>query len=193
MAFLKAPSTAQLVPISLLAMDVDGVLTDGGIIWGVDTAGELLELKGFNVRDGLALSMARTVGLEVAWITGRRSAIVEKRAAELGVREVHQGSRDKRRVLHGLLDRRALAPEQALYIGDDLNDLPAFEAAGLRVTVAGAPEELVERADWVTRAGGGAGAVREVVEAVLKAQGRWHQAVEAFLQRLREEQDRPLQ
>lgn len=174
-------------------MDVDGVLTDGGIQWGVGPGGELIELKQFNVRDGLALSMARTVGLEVAWITGRRSAIVEKRAEELGVREVHQGSRDKHAVLTGIMERLGLTPEQVLYVGDDLNDLPAFAAAGICVTVSDAPEELKSRAHWVTETPGGRGAVREIVEAVLKAQGRWDRAVEAFLARLRQEQGRPLQ
>lgn len=174
-------------------MDVDGVLTDGGIGWSAGTAGALVESKSFHVRDGLGISMALTVGLEVAWITGRRSAIVEKRAQELGVREIHQGSRDKRTVLGALIERLGLSQEQVLYLGDDLNDLPAFDAAGVRVTVPEAGPEVLSQAHWVTTAGGGRGAVREVVEAVLKAQGRWEGAVEAFLARLREEQTRPLQ
>jgi 3-deoxy-D-manno-octulosonate 8-phosphate phosphatase (KDO 8-P phosphatase) len=174
-------------------MDVDGVLTDGNVVWGVDEAGKLLELKEFSVRDGLAISLIRTLGYEVAWITGRTSAIVEKRASELGVREVHQGSRNKQAVLAGIMERLGFAREQVLYMGDDLNDLPAFEAAGVRVTVADAATDVRDRADWVTAAAGGAGAVREVIEHLLRTQGRWEEGVEALLARLRTEQSRPLQ
>lgn len=174
--------------VRLLAMDVDGVLTDGTVTWGVDGAGELQELKGFNVKDGLGISLARAAGLEVAWITGRRSAIVERRAAELGVREVAQWARNKRVVLEELTGRLGLAREQVLYIGDDLNDLPAFGAAGIRVAVADAVAEVRQAADWVTKASGGAGAVREVAEQVLRSQGRWEEAVAAFMARLDAEQ-----
>jgi 3-deoxy-D-manno-octulosonate 8-phosphate phosphatase (KDO 8-P phosphatase) len=172
-------------------MDVDGVLTDGSVCWGVEAGGALLELKAFNVKDGLGISLARAAGLEVAWITGRRSAIVEKRAAELDVRYVAQWARNKRRVLEELTARLGLTREQVLYIGDDLNDLPAFAAAGTRVAVADAVAEVQDAADWVTEARGGAGAVREVVERVLRAQGRWDEAMAAFLARLEAEQDRP--
>lgn len=193
MPALKHPPRDLLQPVRVLAMDVDGVLTDGRILWGADSDGDLLELKAFDVRDGLGLGMAQTVGLQVAWITGRTSAIVRKRAEELGVREVHQRSRDKRAVLTGIMERLGLPREAVLYIGDDLNDLPAFDAAGVRVTVPGAPAEVVEQSDWVTQAPGGRGAVREVVETLLKAQGRWEEAVQAFLARLREEQHSVLQ
>lgn len=193
MTVLKHPPRDLLKPVRLLAMDVDGVLTDGRIIWGAEADGSLLELKTFDVRDGLGLGLVQSVGLQVAWITGRTSAIVRKRAEELGVREVHQRSRDKRAVLTGVRERLGLPREAVLYIGDDLNDLPAFEAAGVRVTVPGAPAEVVERCDWVTQASGGRGAVREVVETLLKAQGRWDEAVQAFLARLRDEQHAPLQ
>jgi 3-deoxy-D-manno-octulosonate 8-phosphate phosphatase (KDO 8-P phosphatase) len=179
--------------VRFLAMDVDGVLTNGDVVWGVDEAGEMLELKKFSVRDGLAISLIRTLGYEVAWITGRTSAIVEKRAAELGVREVHQRSRNKQAVLTGIMERLRLRREQVLYIGDDLNDLPAFDAAGVRVTVSDAAADVVRRAHWVTAAPGGAGAVREVIEHLLRTQGRWDEGVEAFLARLRVEQAQPLQ
>ena len=175
----------------LLAMDVDGVLTDGTVSWAVDTSGGLLELKGFNVKDGLGISLALAAGLEVAWITGRRSAIVEKRAAELGVRHVMQWARNKRQVLEELTGSLGLAREQVLYIGDDLNDLPAFAAAGVRVAVADAVAEVRAAADWVTEAHGGSGAVREVVERVLREQGRWDEAVAAFMARLEAEQGGP--
>jgi 3-deoxy-D-manno-octulosonate 8-phosphate phosphatase (KDO 8-P phosphatase) len=168
-------------------MDVDGVLTDGTIAWGVDATGTLSEWKSFSARDGLGLSLARGVGLEVAWITGRASQLVEKRATELDVREVCQGARDKRAVLSALAARLGCARAEVLYIGDDLNDLPAFESAGVTVTVADAASDVRERADWVTEAPGGRGAVREVVERLLKAQGRWDEAVAAFRARLETE------
>jgi 3-deoxy-D-manno-octulosonate 8-phosphate phosphatase (KDO 8-P phosphatase) len=190
---VKTPTASLLENVRLVAMDVDGVLTNGDVVWGVDEAGEMLELKKFSVRDGLAISLIRTLGYEVAWITGRTSAIVEKRAAELGVREVHQRSRNKHAVLTGVMERLRLGREQVLYIGDDLNDLPAFDAAGVRVTVADAPADIQDRADWITQAAGGAGAVREVIETLLRSQGRWEEGVDAFLARLRTEQSQPLQ
>lgn len=179
----------KLKTIRLLAMDVDGVLTDGTILLGTTTSGESLELKGFNVKDGLALGLARAAGLEIAWITGRVSAVVERRAAELGVREVCQWARNKRQALSELSARLGFTREQVLYIGDDLNDVPAFDAAGVRVSVSDAPPYIQVQSDWVTARPGGHGAVREVVEQVLQAQERWDGAVEAFLARLRQEQE----
>lgn len=180
---------AKLQTIRLLAMDVDGVLTDGTIMLGATASGETLELKGFNVKDGLALGLARAAGLEIAWITGRVSKVVERRAAELGVREVCQWARNKRQALTEITARLGLTREQVLYIGDDLNDVPAFEAAGVRVSVSDAPDYIQVQSDWVTVHSGGQGAVREVVERVLQTQGRWEEAVEAFLARLRQEQE----
>ena len=181
----------RLRGIRLLAMDVDGVLTNGSIDLGTLASGESLELKAFNVKDGLGLSLARSAGMEVAWITGRISQVVERRAAELGVREVCQWARNKRQALTEMGQRLGIERSRVLYIGDDLNDLPAFEAAGVTVAVADAVTTVRERADWVTDAPGGAGAVREVVEAVLHAQGRWDAAVHAFLERLEGEHGRP--
>lgn len=180
---------AKLQSIRLLAMDVDGVLTDGTILLGATASGESLELKGFNVKDGLALGLARAAGLEIAWITGRVSAVVERRAAELGVREVCQWARNKRQALSELSARLGFTREQVLYIGDDLNDVPAFDAAGVTVCVSDAPSYLQVRTDWVTTHPGGHGAVREVVERVLRAQNRWDDAVEGFLARLRQEHE----
>lgn len=188
---LKPAPAEKLNSVRLIAMDVDGVLTDGAVTWAVDPGGTYTELKSFDVKDGLGLGLALAAGLEVAWITGRLSPIVERRAAELGVRHLRQWSRNKRRSLLEVTERLALRPEQVLYVGDDLNDLPAFDAAGVRVAVADAVAQVRERADWITRAPGGRGAVREVVEAVLRAQGRLEQAVAAFLARLEAEHDRP--
>jgi 3-deoxy-D-manno-octulosonate 8-phosphate phosphatase (KDO 8-P phosphatase) len=180
----------KLLPIRLLAMDVDGVLTDGTITWAVlPGGGEAFETKSFHVQDGLAFSVAQGSELRVAWITGRRSAVVERRAQELGVGAVYQGARDKAAVLAAIVAREGLATEEVAFLGDDLNDLPAFQIAGLRIAVGDAAPELVALADWVAQRPGGRGAVREVVEGILRAQGRWEAAVARYLSRLRDEQE----
>jgi 3-deoxy-D-manno-octulosonate 8-phosphate phosphatase (KDO 8-P phosphatase) len=180
----------KLLPIRLLAMDVDGVLTDGTITWSAPAGGgEAYETKSFHVQDGLAFSVARGTSLQMAWISGRQSAVVERRARELGVVEVHQGARDKQAVLKSILAGSNLAPREVAFLADDLNDLPAFQVAGLRIAVGDAAPELRAIADWVVERPGGRGAVREVVEGILRAQGRWDAAVELFLARLREEQE----
>jgi 3-deoxy-D-manno-octulosonate 8-phosphate phosphatase (KDO 8-P phosphatase) len=172
-------------------MDVDGVLTDGTIVWSArPQGGAVLETKSFSVRDGLGLSMARIAGLQVAWITGRTSSVVERRAIELGVTELHQWARNKALVLEEIKGRHALPAAAVAFIGDDLNDVPAFKAAGLRIAVADAAPELQALADWTTQAPGGRGAVREVVEAILRAQGRWEEIVARYYQQLEQEQER---
>src|SRR5438552_2564903 len=171
-------------------MDVDGVLTDGTIVWTArPQGGSVVETKSFSVKDGLGLSLARTAGLPVAWITGRTSSVVERRAMELGVTEVHQGVRGKARVLEEIKSRRALSTAAILFIGDDLNDVPAFHVVGVRVAVADAALEVQALADWVTRAAGGRGAIREVIEAILRAQGRWEEVVERYYQQLEQEHE----
>jgi 3-deoxy-D-manno-octulosonate 8-phosphate phosphatase (KDO 8-P phosphatase) len=181
----------KLKAIRLLAMDVDGVLTDGSILLGTDASGKRLELKAFNVKDGLAIGLAQAAGLEIAWITGRISAVVEHRAGELRVRHLIQWARNKRRALADLKAQLSLHTSQVLYIGDDLNDVPAFGEAGVRVAVADAPDGLAAQVDWVTTLPGGRGAVREVIERVLRAQGRWDEAVTSFLARLELEDAQP--
>jgi 3-deoxy-D-manno-octulosonate 8-phosphate phosphatase (KDO 8-P phosphatase) len=170
-----------LAGVRLLAMDVDGVLTDGRIYWGATAAGDLVEMKAFDVRDGLGLSVARAAGLAVAWITGRSSPLVERRARELRVAHLRQRVRHKGEALRDLCDELDLPPAASAFIGDDLNDLLGFEAAGVRIAVADAAPELVERADWVTQAPGGRGAVREAVEAILRARGDWAEASARFV------------
>src|SRR5215212_4845971 len=133
----------RLAAVRLLAMDVDGVLTDGTIVWSArPQGGAVLETKSFSVRDGLGLSMARIAGLQVAWITGRTSSVVERRAIELGVTELHQWARNKALVLEEIKGRHALPAAAVAFIGDDLNDVPAFKSAGLRIAVADAAAEL---------------------------------------------------
>ncbi|MFQ5520525.1 MAG: KdsC family phosphatase [Candidatus Methylomirabilia bacterium] len=155
--------------IRLLALDVDGVLTDGRLYY--DPRGE--ESKVFHVRDGVALVEAARAGLQVAVISGRASVAVSRRMAELGVREVHQGVEDKMAVLADLLRRFRLGSLEVAYMGDDLPDLRLLGAVGLALTTANAVPEVKRVAHWVSRSPGGAGAVREAVEAILRARGTW--------------------
>ncbi len=155
--------------IRLLALDVDGVLTDGRIYY--DNAGE--ELKAFNIKDGLGIKLLQRSGIKVAIITGRNSEIVSRRAAELGIEDVVQGREDKRDALRELCNLHQLELENCAYMGDDLPDLGAIDAAGLGLTVADACSEVREAADWVSELDGGNGAVRDACHYLLSARGDW--------------------
>lgn len=159
----------RLGRIRLLFLDVDGVLTDGHI-W-LDGSGR--EMKGFHVRDGLGIRMLIEAGIEVAIVTGRRSEAVAARAAELGVCRLYQGVKDKQALCERVRGELGLAREMVACIGDDLPDLDMFAAAGFRIAVADAAEEVHWAADARTAASGGHGAVREVCEWLLKAQEKW--------------------
>ena len=163
--------------IRLAVFDVDGVLTDGRLILG--SGGE--EHKSFHVHDGLGLVMLREAGLKVAVISARSSAIVAERMASLGIEFVYQGREDKHASLSGLLQELDMAPEQTAFTGDDLLDLPAMSLAGLAIAVANAHPFVQEHADWVTTREGGRGAVREVCELLLRAQGRLDEMCRAYL------------
>jgi len=157
----------RVAALRLLALDVDGVLTDGRITYG--SGGE--ELKAFNIKDGLGIKLLQRAGIEVAIITGRRSTIVERRAAELGIDSVIQGREDKRIALEELCAGRGLALGACAYMGDDLPDLGAIEAAGIGLSVADAAPRVRKAADWCSERRGGDGAVREACDAILKARG----------------------
>jgi 3-deoxy-D-manno-octulosonate 8-phosphate phosphatase (KDO 8-P phosphatase) len=161
----------------MLVFDVDGVLTDGRMI--LSDRGE--ELKAFHTHDGLAINLARQCGLVVALVTGEKSTIAQTRGAKLGVEDVVLGARRKGDVLLELTAKHGLCPEQASFMGDDLIDIPALQRAGLAVAPANAVAEVRAIAHVVTRAAGGAGAVRECVELILRAQGRWRDAVRTFV------------
>lgn len=169
---------ALMKPIKLLALDVDGVLTDGSINIGAD--GEVY--KTFNAKDGLGISCALRSGLQVALVTGRKSAIIHRRAEELGITLICEGVQDKNIALTMLYKSLGLTQEQVAYMGDDLNDLPAFKAAGVTFAPWGVGEEVGYAADYVTDAEGGRGAVREVVEMILQAQDKWEPLVISYLQ-----------
>lgn len=168
---MKARPTfaARAKAIRLLILDVDGVLTDGRLVYG--PAGE--ELKVFHVQDGLAIVGAQRSGLIVAVISGRASPAVSRRMADLGVLEVHQGKDDKEAVLAALLRRQRVAPREVAYMADDLPDLPLLRRVGLALAPANAAAEVKRVAHWVGRRAGGEGAVREAVETILKARGSW--------------------
>ncbi|WP_311748076.1 3-deoxy-manno-octulosonate-8-phosphatase KdsC [Proteus penneri] len=158
--------------IQLLICDVDGVMSNGLIYMGNN--GE--ELKAFNVRDGYGIRCLLTSGIEVAIITGRQSKLLEDRAKTLGITYLYQGQHNKLLAYQQLLDTLNLEPEQTAYIGDDLIDLPVMEKVGLSVAVADAHPLLTPRANYVTRIAGGRGAVRELCDLILLAQGRLEDA-----------------
>jgi 3-deoxy-D-manno-octulosonate 8-phosphate phosphatase (KDO 8-P phosphatase) len=162
--------------IELLVVDVDGVLTDGGIVHG--SGG--VELKQFHVRDGSGLKIWQFVGKRAALITGRRSKLVDVRAAELGIDPVIQGAPEKMPAYRELLRAGGWAPGQVCYVGDDVPDLPVLCNCGLAVAVADAAPEVIAAAHYVTRAAGGRGAVREAIELILRCQGHWQTVVERF-------------
>lgn len=155
--------------VKILILDVDGVLTDGRIV--IDDAG--LESKQFDVRDGHGLKMVMRFGIGVVLLTGRKSRVVEHRAADLGITEVHQGILNKAEVFVQILKRREMLPEESACVGDDVVDIPLLRRAGFSVAVADAVPEARKIADYVTQHRGGRGAVREVCEVIMKAQNRW--------------------
>jgi len=169
-------SANPALAIRLLALDVDGVLSDGRITYSSDGH----ELKTFNIKDGLGIKLLQRAGVKVAIITGRRSETVARRARELGIADLIEGREDKLTALKELCDQLGLGLDECAYMGDDLPDLAAIRAAGLGLTVADAVSEVRAAADWCSQAAGGAGAVREAAEWLLRSRQQWHGLVEAF-------------
>lgn len=162
--------------IELILSDVDGVLTDGGIVFN----NEGIESKRFHIRDGLAIKLWTSAGGRFGLLTGRNSHIVNLRAAELGIAIVRQGVENKLATMKEILAELRLEPAQVCYIGDDLPDLAAMRVAGLAITVPDAAPEIRSAAGYVTKLRGGQGAVREAIEVILKAQGRWNDLVQSY-------------
>lgn len=159
--------------IKLVGLDIDGVLTDGGVYIGL-VAHHPLEFKRFDVQDGLGVKLLRAVGLAVVLVSGRVSDASDARAKEMEVDELLEvGPKEKQAALEGALGRRSLTLAQCAYVGDDLTDLPAMRVVALPVAVANATAEVKGAARFVTSASGGHGAVREFVELLLKARGEW--------------------
>jgi len=159
--------------IRLLLMDVDGTMTDGGIRLLSMPDGSFTEMVVFHSQDGVALNLLRRSGVRTGMITGRGSAAVTQRARELGMEFVAQHIHEKLPAFEDILKRAGVSTEEAGYVGDDLPDLVIFNRVGLAVAVANATDEVKRRAHYVTRAAGGDGALREVAELILRAQGKW--------------------
>ncbi len=163
--------------IKLLAFDIDGVMTDGGLHYTDDGS----ELKTFNVQDGLGLKFMQRAGFELAIVTGRTSGVVAARAADLGIEHVYQGVANKRNAVGGLLEKLGLDWNECAFMGDDVIDLPAMTLAGLAIAPANARPIVKEHAHAVTDASGGNGAVREAIEFILAAQDKLDAAFAPYL------------
>jgi 3-deoxy-D-manno-octulosonate 8-phosphate phosphatase (KDO 8-P phosphatase) len=157
-------SGGQKKKVRMLIMDVDGTLTDGKVYIG--PSGE--EFKAFNIQDGLGIKMLKKRGIIPALITGRNSKIVDTRAKELGIDEVYQGIEDKLEIYNLLKGKYGISDEEVAYVGDDLNDLPIMNRVGLSCCVANAVDTVKSQVDLVTKRSGGEGAVREVIEMILR-------------------------
>ncbi len=167
--------------VRLVIFDVDGVLTDSGVYMGALPDGSAVELKRFDIQDGLALKLLVETGMPVALVSGRVSAATELRARELGIEECHQvPGAMKMPVVRNLLRRNGVSWREVAMLADDLPDLPVFRRVGLPVAVGNATPELVRDAVWQTRAHGGGGAVREFVRALLIARGEWEHVVQGY-------------
>ncbi len=170
-------SLNKLKHIKLLILDVDGVLTDGGIIYNDNG----VETKIFNVKDGLGIRLLMQAGINLCIATGRRSNALYNRCKNLGIEHIFDGADDKAAIFDLILDRTGVSAEQVAFIGDDLPDLALMKKVGLSIAVADAHKTVLKNADMVTSTKGGNGAVREACEAILKAQGFWENILERFL------------
>jgi 3-deoxy-D-manno-octulosonate 8-phosphate phosphatase (KDO 8-P phosphatase) len=166
---VRPEAAGKAARVRLFLLDVDGVLTDGGIIYDADGR----ETKRFHVRDGHGIVMMRRAGIEVGIITGRTSAVVPVRARELGIPLVRQGATDKVAAWREILAESRLLPEETAYVGDDIVDVPLLREVGFAAAVADAEEYVLSAADYVASRPGGQGAVREIIEFVLRASGVW--------------------
>ncbi|MFQ3574166.1 MAG: HAD hydrolase family protein [Thermodesulfovibrionales bacterium] len=164
--------------IKFLIMDVDGVLTDGTIIF--DSNGS--EIKTFDVKDGHAIKILHMCGIMTALITGRQSDIIKKRGGELGITYIYQNASDKSMAYSEIKRLTSLNDNEIACIGDDINDIPLLRRVGLAIAVRDSVYELRQIAHYVTKKRGGKGAVREVCELILKSQGKWQGVIDAYLQ-----------
>jgi 3-deoxy-D-manno-octulosonate 8-phosphate phosphatase (KDO 8-P phosphatase) len=168
---------AKAARLALMGFDVDGVLTDGTLYFGPD--GD--EIKGFSSLDGHGLKMLQRAGIEVVIISGRSSQALAQRARNLDVRELHMSVADKRTLLGQLAAERGIDFSRTGYMGDDVVDLPVLRACGFSASVADGHPEVLSRVDYVAGKGGGCGAVREVCDLILRAQGKWDAAMAEYL------------
>lgn len=171
----------RLKNIKLLILDVDGVMTDGGLTIGDDG----LEYKTFHAHDGLGMKLLKATGVSLAIITGRTSNVVKQRAESTGVAHFYQGAEDKLEAFRDLMQSSGLRAEQCAFMGDDVVDLPPMLQCGLAIAVPDSPRLLLERAHYVTRKAGGRGAVREVCELIMQVQGTFDAQMAQFLTQAR--------
>ena len=167
----------KLKRTKLLLLDVDGVLTDGCIIYNDNGA----ETKIFNVKDGLGIKLLMEAGIKVGIVTGRTSKALNHRCTNLGISLIFDGVYEKTSVLELISEQTGLLAEEIAFVGDDLPDLPLLRRVGLSIAVADAHETVIENVDMTTSAKGGAGAVREICEAILKTQGFWNKIFKRYL------------
>src|ERR1700733_1443621 len=191
----KFSAQARAKKIKLLLFDVDGVLTDGKLFFlpnspdaqqnvmpqKAQSTSSMIEFKGFHAHDGASISLARLGGIKTGLITKRSSETVALRARDLKLEHVHQGVQDKRGCFEEILKQEGLKPEEAAFVGDDVIDLPAMRAGGFAIAVKNARAEIKREAPYVTPHSGGDGALRDAVEFILKAQGKWKRVVESYI------------
>lgn len=174
MIFLKPRAKKRLKQIRLLVLDVDGVLTDGCIVYDDDGR----ETKTFNAKDGLGIRLLKTAGIEVCLATGRLSGALRHRCENLGIDLVFDGLHYKAAILDDLEGKTGIPPDQTAFVGDDLIDLSLMDKVAMAIAVADARDEVIQAAHAITRSKGGRGAVREVCEAILKSQDKWERLIE---------------
>ncbi len=173
---LTADLRARFAQVRCVILDVDGVLTDGGMYY--DAQGEAL--KRFNVLDGLGIKLLQSVGITIAIISARDTPIVRARASELGIEEVQQGSHQKGKSFDALLARLNLSAAQCAFIGDDIIDLPILQRAGLACAPATAHRMVIDQVHYLTQAPGGNGAIREICDTILAVQGHWSTVLKPY-------------
>lgn len=166
---MKKNIKEKLKKVKMLILDVDGVMTDGRII--MDNAGR--ELKNFDVRDGHGIKMIQRYGIQVAILTGRKSKTVEHRARDLDIKEIHQKAFNKKEIFDKILLKHRLSDNEVAYMGDDIVDIPVLKSVGFSAAVADALDIVKKQVDYVTKNRGGRGAVREICDMILQAQGKW--------------------
>jgi len=169
--------TEQAARVRLILFDVDGVLTDGKVLLHADGS----ESKIFDIKDGTGIVWAQRLGLTVGFLSARASAATAQRAAQLGITLVHQGVANKLETYDQIADSLMLDDDEIAYMGDDILDLPVLSRVGLAAAPADAAEDVLSRVHWVARARGGAGAARELIELVLRAQGLWDGVIPTYL------------
>jgi 3-deoxy-D-manno-octulosonate 8-phosphate phosphatase (KDO 8-P phosphatase) len=171
---------ARAARVRLLLMDVDGVMTDGTYWNQPDGRGGLAEIKAFDSQDGIALQWLRRFGIQAGVISGRTSVATEERARSAGLAYVYQGHTEKIPILEEILETAGLGAEQVGYVGDDLTDVVILHRVGLGIATANARPEVKAEAHWVTPSAGGHGAIRDVVELLLKARGSWEELLRHY-------------